>query len=358
MSGSALVTRFLFLSALAIACDDGTAPSPPVIPPVIPPVNPPVSPPVPNGLWTVSGDPAAILRLSPAQLNGTGDRTPDTRITTSSAGLIALAGVAFGPDGRLWIASAEDSVLLAFTPSALASPGSGAASTVIATGGALRGPTGLAFDAAHRLWVSSFGTGTLLRYDPDQLAVTGAPAPAVVVSGVGQPTALAFDAAGSLWVSDYTANRLVRYDALQLSASGSPAPAVVLTGINGSIENPSGLAFDDSGNLWVSNLVGGTVVAFGPAQLASTGAPAPRVALSSNGNSLALPAGLAFDADGSLWVVGGAGSLTRFGRPSLGSTGAPVPAARLQIAGHTLFWGMAIWPGPEGLPLDTRARIQ
>jgi sugar lactone lactonase YvrE len=350
MSGSGLAARLVFLSALAIACEDGTAPSPPV--------SPPVTPAVPNGIWTVSGEPAAILRLSPAQLTGTGDRMPDTRITTSSAELIALAGVAFGPDGRLWIASAEDSVLLAFTPGALASPGSGAAPTVIATNGALRGPTGLAFDSARRLWVSSFGSGTLLRFDPDQLAAGGAPGPAVVVSGVGQPTALAFDAAGSLWVSDYTANRLVRYDAAQLSSSGSPTPAVVLTGINGSIENPSGLAFDDSGNLWVSNLVGGTVVAFGPAQLAASGSPAPSVVLSSNGNSLVLPAGLAFDADGSLWVLGGTGILTQFGKPSLGVTASPVPAARLQISGHTLFWGVAIRPGPGGLPLDTRARIQ
>jgi sugar lactone lactonase YvrE len=316
-----------------------------------------VTPAVPNGLWTVSGEPAAILRLSPAQLTGTGDRTPDTRITTSSAELIALAGVAFGPDGRLWIASAEDSVLLAFTPGALASPGSGAP-TVIATNGALKGPTGLAFDSAHRLWVSSFGSGTLLRFDPDQLAAGGAPAPAVVVSGVGQPTSLAFDAAGSLWVSDYTANRLVRYDAVQLSASGSPTPAVVLTGINGSIENPSGLAFDDSGNLWVSNLVGGTVVAFVAAQLAASGSPAPSVVLSSNGNSLVLPAGLAFAADGSLWVLGGTGILTQFGKPTLGVTASPAPAARLQISGHTLFWGVAIRPGPGGLPLDTRARVQ
>jgi sugar lactone lactonase YvrE len=306
----------------------------------------------------VSGDPSAILRLSPAQLTGSGDRTPETRITTSRAELVALAGVAFDPDGRLWIASAEDSVLVAFAPGALASSGSEAPMTAIETGGALGGPTGLAFDSAHRLWVSSFGSGTLLRFDPDQLAAGGAPAPAVVVFGVGQPTALAFDAAGSLWVSDYMANRIVRYDAAQLSASGSPTPTVVLTGINGSIENPSGLAFDDSGNLWVSNLVGGTVVAFGPGQLAASGSPAPRVVLSSNASSLALPAGLAFDTDGSLWVVGGAGSLTRFGKSSLASTAAPVPAARLQISGHTLFWGVAIWPGPGGLPPDTRARIQ
>ena len=53
-----------------------------------------------------------------------------------------------------------------------------------------------------------------------------------------------------------------------------------------------------------------------------------------SGGSLALPVGLAFDADGSLWVVGGAGALTQFGMACLGATGAPMPTARLSVSAH------------------------
>jgi len=62
--------------------------------------------------------------------------------------------------------------------------------------------------------------------------------------------------------------------------------------------------------------------------------------------------GLAFDGDGNLWVVGGGGVLTEFARASLGVTGAPVPSGRFQLAGYSLFWNVAFWPKPAGLPLN------
>src|SRR3989449_11146058 len=152
---------------------------------------------------------------------------------------------------------------------------------------------------------------TLVRFDGAQLAAGGAPVPAVVLSGLGHPTALAFDGDGSLWVSDNVAQTIAKYRGADLTASGSPAPAVVLTETENAFPLPLGLAFDADGNLWVANLQARNVVAFSPAQLAVTGAPTPQVVLSSTDGSLALPVGLAFDAEGSLWVVGGAGTLTK-----------------------------------------------
>ncbi len=199
--------RFTFLQAtigllfgVAAGCGfDYSAPSPP--PP--PPAAPPPAPSVPDGLWTASGNTGAILHLAPSQLNGDGNLTPATTITTPSAQLFSLVGIAFDAAGNLWVASPDESLLLGFAPAALAASGSTAAAVVIVpNAGSLSGPTGLAFDPGHRLWVANHENGTLVRFDPAQLAAGGAPAPAVVLSGLGQPTALAFDAAGSLWVSD------------------------------------------------------------------------------------------------------------------------------------------------------------
>jgi sugar lactone lactonase YvrE len=332
--------RLALLSAAAAACGQD---------PVAPEPEP--APRIPDGLWAVSGSASALLHLAPAQLSGSGDRVPDTRITTPDGGLRPLASLAFGPDGRLWISTADGSRVVAFAPAALGTSGSRTATTEITpVGGSLSAPMGLAFDAAQGLWVANFSSGTLVRFDPAQLSAGGALEPGVVISGAGQPTALAFDAAGSLWVADYQANRILRYDPSQLAATGSPTPAV-LTAADSSLRNPSGLAFDAAGNLWVSNLSSATVVAFSTGQLQSPGARVPRVVLSSDRGSLTLPAGLAFDADGSLWVLGGTGSLTNFASASLGATGAPVPAARLQISGESLFWGVALSPRPAGLPL-------
>jgi sugar lactone lactonase YvrE len=305
-----------------------------------------------EGLWTASALPQAVLRLDPTQLSDTGKRDPATTLTTPSARLRTLVGVAFDDDGTMWVASQDDSLLLAFAPGALNGAGSRAARTVItSTRGSLSGPTGLAFDRQHRLWVINNRSATLVRFDRDQLAAGGPQAPAVTLRMPGNPVALAFDAAGSLWVSDNQFSIIVKFPAAQLATSGSPVPALSLT-VADSLVNPAGLAFDAAGKLWVANTGRNNLVAFSPAQLAGTGPLAPDVTVSPTGGSLSIPVGLAFDGDGGLWVVGGAGLLTRFSGASLLATGAPAPDALLQVSGHSLFWSAAFWPRPAGLPLN------
>src|SRR5438309_1442945 len=244
---NSLRAAFVLLLPLAAGCgNDATTPT---VPP--PPPPPPL---LQDGLWTVSGSPSAILRLDPTQLTDTGQRVPAPIVTTPSAGLTPLAGVAF-------------------------------------------------------------------------------------------------DGAGSLWVSDNQFHVIYRYTAAQLAVSGSPPPAFVLTAAD-SLVNPTGIAFDAAGNLWVANNGRSNLLAFTPAQLAGTGPLEPSVVIHSNAASLSIPLGLAFEEDGSLWVVGGTGVLVKFAPASLGTTGAPVPSVRLRISGRVLFWSVALWPKPRGLPLN------
>jgi streptogramin lyase len=330
-------------TAIAAGCGYGTGYTSPNPPP----------PPIPTGLWMASASPAAILGLAPSQLGYPGALTPATTITTPSAALSTLVGIAFDAAGELWVASQDDSHLIGFAPSGLANSGATAAVAVITpNAGSLSGPTSLAFDAGRHLWVANRASGTLVRFDPSQLAAGGAPVPAVILSGLGLPTSIAFDAAGSLWVSDSRANTLAGYSAAQLAASGSPAPAVVLSAASNSLVKPSGLAFDASGNLWVANTNGASLASFSPGQLEASGAPEPHILLSSSDDgSLTLPVGLAFDGAGNLWVMGGGGTLTKFAPASLGATGTPEPSARFQLTGYSLFWNLAFWPRPAGLPL-------
>jgi sugar lactone lactonase YvrE len=332
-------TAVLLLSLTGACGNDATTP-------MIPP------PSAQDGAWVVSGSPAAILRLDPRQLTDTGERDPATTLTTPSAGLSTLSGVAFDAAGNLWVASDDDSLLLAFAPGALSSSGFKAASTVITpTRGSLSGPIGLAFDSRQRLWVVNHRSATLVRFDPAQLAAGGAQVPAVTLSAPGNPVAIAFDAAGSLWVSDNQFHVIYKYTAAQLAASGSPPAAFVLTAAD-SLVNPTGLAFDAAGNLWIANLGRSNLLAFTPAQVAGTGPLEPNVVISSSAGSLSIPIGLAFEEDGSLWVAGGTGVLTKFAPGSLSASGAPAPSARLKVSGHVLFWSVALWPKPGGLPLN------
>ena len=308
-----------------------------------------------DGLWTVSGSTSSVLRLDSGQLSDTIARDAATVITTQSAMLNTLAAVAFDTAGSLWVIGLDDPVLVAFDPEALASSGSKQArATIVPGSGSLKSPTALAFDSQQRLWVADF-TGTLNRFDVEQLAVGGVQVPAVAVRIPSNPAAIAFDAAGSLWVSDNVLHVISRYAPAQLATTGSPFPDIVLSARDLSLVNPAGLAFDASGNLWVANIGGRTLAAFSPDQLSRTGSPAPNVVITSLGGSLSVPVGLAFDAGGNLWVVGGTGALTKFSRASLGASGAAVPDVRVQMTGRSLFWSIAFWPVPRGLPLGQRS---
>jgi sugar lactone lactonase YvrE len=317
------------------------------------PYSPPPVPSAVEGLWTASGVNPAIHRLASSQLLTSASVIPATTITSPSATLSDLNGMAFDANGNLWVASRDDSTLVAFAPSSLAGSGPTAATIVIArNNGSLSGPTGLAFDRHHRLWVANPENGTVVRFDPAQLTLSGSPVPAVTISGLGQPTSLAFDAAGSLWVSDIRRVKVASFSEAQLDTSGVLVPRVVISALAASLSSPSGIAFDAAGNLWVANIGNQTVVGFTPAQLAVSGSPAPHVVLSSDGASLNLAYGLAFDSEGSLWVMGGARSLEKFPKASLAATGAPAPSVRLTFTTHTLFWNVAFWPRPAGLPLN------
>lgn len=305
------------------------------------------------GLWVASGSDPAILRFSGDQLVASGARTARTTLTTSSATLFTVNGVAFDTSGTLWIASADDSRLIAFSPADLAVSGATQASRVLtAFDGSMDLPSAIAFDRQHRLWVASLASGALSRFDPAQLRETGAPVPATTIIGPTRPSALAFDASGGMWVANIRTSRVVRYSVAQLEESGALTPEIVLSALANSRLNPSALAFDADGNLWVA-YIGSTIVAsFAPDQLSATGTPEPRIVLSPAPGSFAGPVGLAFDDGGSLWVVSTEGALHRFAPSQLLESGAPVPSTTILVSGHTLLTGIAVWPKPGRLPLN------
>ena len=84
--------------------------------------------------------------------------------------------------------------------------------------------------------------------------------------------------------------------ASDLATSGEPTPAVVLTPSAQSLDGPVGVAVDVSGDLWVANIVNGTLDEFTPAQLTASGNPTPVEAIT----GLDDPQGPAFDAKGDL----------------------------------------------------------
>ena len=112
---------------------------------------------------------------------------------------------------------------------------------------------------------------------------------------------LAFDSSGNLFVSNFNAGTVSEF------APKSTTPTATLTGVYG----PEALAFDSNGNLFVANAAGGTVSEFAPRSTV------PTVTLS----GLAYPSGVAFDSSGKLFVTNHNGITVSEFAP------VPVPAA-------------------------------
>jgi sugar lactone lactonase YvrE len=307
-----------------------------------------------GGLWTANFNSGIVTELSPVELAA----------GTSSAAEIALglggseiSSVAFDANGNMWVSKFTSDTIAEFPAAQLAA--SGTLSPGVALGGsALVGPTGMAFDANGDLWVAIFGNSTVAEFTASQLTAGGSPAPAVVISATGgslnMPTAVAFDANGNLWVASVDA--LVEYTPSQLTASGATTPAVTI-GDDGasSLNSPLGMAIDPTGGIWVANGDSPpySVVRFSASQLTATGTPVPSVILTTNGTSIDEPSGLALDASGNLWLsnLAGTSPLVQYAASQLVASGNPVPMITVTSSSLARPWGLAFNPHASALPI-------
>jgi streptogramin lyase len=310
-----------------------------------------------GGLWIANSVTLqTVVQYSAGQLASSTSAPPAVALATGDP---RPFGAAFDANGNLWVPLFNGNAVVEYTASQLASSGTPtAAVNLTANAGSLSQPAGLAFDASGNLWVSNVGANTVVQFSVSQLASSGSPTPAVTVGAssgsLNAPVGIAFDASGNLWVGNALGNTLVAFNPSQLAANGTPTPAVTLSANANSIDGVIGLAFDGNGNLWIANGNSGfdTVVQFSASQLASTGAPTPPVILTATAGSLADPAGLAFDNSGNLWVANFSGSsVVEFTSSQLVTSGSPTP--NVIVSGGSLGgpFGIAFDPHAANLPL-------
>jgi glucose/arabinose dehydrogenase len=271
-------------------------------------------------------------------------------VPTGSAGLGGPGGLAFGPNGNLFVASPGQGVL-EFNGTTGAPVGSG----VFVPG--LNNPFDLAFGPNGNLFVSSRFSG------PNQLGqilefngTTGAPVGTGIFvqgsnAGLRDPLGLTFGPNGNLFVVDGYNGQVLEYD----SMTGAPVGTGVFVPAGGA---SFGLAFGPNGNLFVGK--GGYPSGTGQVLEydGATGAPVGTgVFVPAGSAALQSPLGLTFGPNGSLFVVdgGGTGRVLEFD----GTTGAPVGtgvfvsagSAGLDGPGFLTFGPVAAVPEPSALTL-------
>jgi hypothetical protein len=338
-----------------------------------------------TGLW-VDGQ----YLLTSAQLATSGTPTPTDSCPSINRTLqTGVGAMAFDNSGNMWTQQPnnESDQIIEWQKSQLMDEcASGVPTIGITFGPGGTTVNGMAFDKNGTLWVSEEMNETILGFTAAQLQSSGTPTPTYTLNPSGapgtgvlyQPEGLTFDASGNLWVANYFS--VIEFSPAQLAAATTsggnttPTPIAYLSDAadtasvdNSTLppENYNYLAFDASGNLWVSltattnaTLYADSVLEFTTSQLGqltsnATPAASYRITETSQQSSAALQFGaIAFDANGTLWL--GTNTLNAQGALiSYPSTPAGKGGASVTINGPTGTFGfsLAFNPTPASLPI-------
>jgi SMP-30/gluconolaconase/LRE-like protein len=136
-----------------------------------------------------------------------------------------------------------------------------------------------------KLFVADYGSGIIYQYKPNGLR-------AKFASGLCHPSGMAFDNAGNLWVVDNSIGNIYQGGIYEYKPNGK---RVTFAALDPS-DRPTGLAFDSMGNLYMADL-GGKIYKY---DLSAVLRPQGRTTFGSVPNSAQ---SLTFDGAGNLFVV-------------------------------------------------------
>jgi sugar lactone lactonase YvrE len=169
-------------------------------------------------------------------------------------------GIAFAPNGDLWVVDSENHRVEEFTPT-------GTYIRQITSSGMSEGPypvKRLAIDKEGNLWVSEPGSGQV-----EEFKESGTPEPSHKIVSLNIPTGIAIDKEGNVWVAEEGNQRLDEYSSAAAfirttgwgvkdgksepeTCTASCQPGIPGTG-NGQFDAPKSVVIDEKGNVWVIN---------------------------------------------------------------------------------------------------------
>jgi hypothetical protein len=218
----------------------------------------------------------------------------DQFVPNGSGGLSRARSSVFGPDGNLYVASADTNAVLRYN----GATGAFIDAFVPSGSGGLNSPWDLAFSAPDAsfpdgcLYVSSVNSGQVLRYD----AVTGAFV-GVVASGLSNPGGLTFGSDGSLYIANQLANEILQESSSALDQSQPPPSTVFVSPGSGGLSRARNAVFGPDGNLYVASQATNQVLRYN----GQTGAFIDVFATQTN--TTAFPYWMEFGPDGYLYAT-------------------------------------------------------
>ena len=175
-------------------------------------------------------------------------------------------------------------------------------------------PTGVATPAPPKLtdtiYVSNGNSVTV--YAPGS---NGNVAPINVISDrsdlLSSPWGIALDSAGNIYVASYDSGGRGAVSVYKAGSSGNCVPTATISGMRTGLDHPFGIAVDSNGKIYVANYIGGNgggSVTVYPAN--STGDVAPIATIIGGDTGLDNPSGIAVDSTGKIYVANRGGGRT------------------------------------------------
>lgn len=303
---------------------------------------------------TLGGDELLVSSFQPANVQRYDAPSGTFELVYGASPLAGVLGTAIGPDGRVYVASESTNQILrydvdgsyfdAFVEDDPSTPGD-------ETGG-LAGPSGLAFGPDGSLYVGSFNSDNVLRYDGLDGTFLGVFVTAAAGGLNGPDAGMTFGPEGDLFVPSFWNHSVKRYD----GGNGSPLGDFVPF-FDGGLLNPRTVLFPGDGFAYVSSEGSDEVLRY----VESTGAfdsefisDDPATPGDETGG-LDAPTGMGVGPDGALWVASlNTNEVKRYDFSNGAYLDDPVPAGSGGLALPTyLLFRPRTRPTCSGLPNST-----
>ena len=170
------------------------------------------------------------------------------------------------------------------------------------TSNSLLQPYGIAIDGSGNAWMASDDRQTVTEVSKSGVVLSGAAgysSPLLYMMGI------AIDSNGNAWIAglDVTDDT---YKIVEYSQSGSQPAIYPLNTIDSVYNEPSALALDGAGNVWITNESGVSYAGSRSiSELSSSGSFVSGSGGFTGGNQLSDPSSLAVDSSGNVWVTNG-----------------------------------------------------
>lgn len=230
-------------------------------------------------------------------------------ISISSLGLISYAGI---PSWDTWVVDASNNRVEEFNASDTYITQIGC-SLGRCTNGTLSSPAGIAINSGGDIWIADAtnriqefagGGSTALQ----QIGCSSGACTATSANGgFNNPQGVAIDGSGNIWVADQDNNRVEEFNSAgtyQMQLGSCSSGACTVTSTNGAFNGPTGIAFNPSGNIWVTDTGGNRVEEFNSAgtYLSQIGCSSGACTATSSKYGFNDPLAIAFDPSGNIWI--------------------------------------------------------